>query len=954
MTQSAETSNPLRVYFFGRFRVEREKEAVPLPTRKVELLLAYLILHPGPHSREKLAALFWPDVPDDSARTSLRNALYTLRRKLGRQLLHTDRETVQINSNFPLWVDALTFKKQATRFLNEPSLGPNAVNLELYPKELLDGFYDDWVLVEREAFRNLYLETLLTLTQQMRSQSEYEKAVEFAEMALACDRASERAHQHMIVCHVALGNRGAALRQYEACREALAEELDVEPSPATKKLHEWVQQSPVERVPVEAALTNLPIPLTTFIGREREMAAVKKRLSSVRLLTLTGPGGSGKTRLAIQVAIDLLDAYPDGVWWVELAPLAGVELLPGAVAKALGAPEVPHQKTTDTLVNFLRPNNLLLVLDNCEHLVAGSARLVERLLRECPQLKVLATSRETLSVPGEHVWPVAPLSTPDPGQLLAPDQLLGYEAGRLFARRAAAVRPDFTVTEENALPVAQICRRLDGLPLAIELAAACVNALAVEQIAARLDDAFQLLTTGSRTALPRHQTLRAAIDWSHDLLSEKERVLFRRLSAFAGGWSLPAAKAICAGRGIAENEVFDLMSRLIDKCLVELQPGGKKARYRMLQTIRQYSKELLLESRESDTVRNSHLDYFTRLVEAANPHLGYWLPDRDRDLWLPRLEAEYENLRTAVNWIFRKENETRAPTEAGLRLAINLHWFWFARARFTEGRSWLARLLERSQDVSTPTRAQALVTAGYMACWQGDFTSGRSPLEEALTLFRQLEEGSGIAYALHGLGVVAMSEGQITIGRSRLKQALKEARQTDDKWLTAFSLHFLAISLTYQGKFIPALSYFEEGDAIREKMGGFKQGRAFSLFHRARIARHLGDHAAARSRHAEGMLLFQQTGDRRGIGYSLAGFAILAAVQGDLQRAARLSGALASLERVLGSFLDAPFQIEYDQELASVRAALNEEAFSIATSEGRSMTMKQAIAYAMQADNDGL
>jgi ATP/maltotriose-dependent transcriptional regulator MalT len=367
---------------------------------------------------------------------------------------------------------------------------------------------------------------------------------------------------------------------------------------------------------------------------------------------------------------------------------------------------------------------------------------------------------------------------------------------------------------------------------------------------------------------------------------------------------------------------------------------------------------LLLESGESGTVRARHLNYFTRLVEAADPHLGFWLPDRDRDVWLRRLEAEYDNLRTAVRRIFEAENgppaEPKANAEAGLRLAVKLHWFWFARARFSEGRAWLTRLLETSHDVSATMQAQALVTAGYMACWQGEFASGRSPLEEALTLFRQLQESSGIAYALHGLGVVALSEGHITLGRSLFKGALGEAREADDKWLTAFSLHFLAIALSYQGKYVRALSYFEEGDAIREQLGGNKQGKAFSLFHRARIALHLGDYAAARSSHAEGMHLFQQTGDRRGIGYSLAGFAILAAAQGDVQRAARLSGALASLERVLGSFLDAPLQVEYDQELASVRTALDEEAFAAAVAAGRAMSMEQAIAYALGADNDGL
>jgi ATP/maltotriose-dependent transcriptional regulator MalT len=374
----------------------------------------------------------------------------------------------------------------------------------------------------------------------------------------------------------------------------------------------------------------------------------------------------------------------------------------------------------------------------------------------------------------------------------------------------------------------------------------------------------------------------------------------------------------------------------------------------MLQTIRKYSSELLLESGESGMVRDRHLDYFMRLVEAANPHRGFWLSDRDKDIWLRRLEAEYDNLRTAVRWIFDTENGPTAYAEAGLQLAVDLHWFWFARARFSEGQAWLTRLLETGPEASTATRAQALVTLGYLSCWQGEFASGRSPLEQALTLFRQLQDGSGIAFALHGLGVVAMSVGHVALGRSLFKRSLREAREADDKWLTAFSLHFLAIALTYQGQYALALSHFEEGDAIREQLGGNKQGQAFSLFHLARIARHLGDYAAARSRHAEGMLLFQQTGDRRGIGYSLAGLAILAAAQGDAQRAAKLSGALASLERVLGSFLDAPLQIEYDQELAAVRAALDEEAFAAAWDEGQAMTMEQAIEYALEQYDEDL
>lgn len=342
MTEFVGAAAQVRVYLFGHLRVDRGEEMVLLPTRQAKLLLAYLVLHPSSHTREKLAALFWPDVPDASARASLRNTLSILRRQLDPALLLANRETVSLDATFPLWVDALTFQSEASRYLQAPSPDADHGYLQLYKGDLLADFYDDWVLVERDRLHALYLETLLACTQQMRAHSEYERAIAFAERALAGNAASERAHQHLMFCYVALGRRDAALRQYEACRRALEEELAVEPSAATNQLYAWIRRAPVDRVTLEAAITNLPIPPTSFVGREQQMAALKRRLEAVRLLTLTGAGGSGKSRLAIQVAMDLLEAYKDGVWWVELAPLADPDLVAQAAAKALGVPEVPN------------------------------------------------------------------------------------------------------------------------------------------------------------------------------------------------------------------------------------------------------------------------------------------------------------------------------------------------------------------------------------------------------------------------------------------------------------------------------------------------------------------------------------------------------------------------------------------------------------------------------------
>jgi predicted ATPase/DNA-binding SARP family transcriptional activator len=947
-TQAAASSAPLRLFLFGRLRIERNGEPRQLPTRQVRSLLAYLALHPGPHPREKLAALFWGDVPDANARASLRNALAVLRRQLDRQLLLADRETVQLRPGFPLWVDAIAFQAQASALLRAPAVDPDTVNLDLVGEELLADSYEEWVLAERERLRQLYLETLLACTQQLRAQGEYAQALNLAERALAVDSAEELAHQHIIFCHVASGNRSAALAQYEACRRALHDELGVEPSPATKKLYHWIRQAPAERMAVEAALTNLPVPLTSFVGRQREMGAVKKRLAAARLLTLTGAGGSGKTRLAIQVAIDVLDDYEDGVWWVELGPLADPALVPPAVAKVLSVPEVSNQTVSETLAIFLRARELLMILDNCEHLIAACAEMAGRLLSSCPQLAILATSRETLAIRGEQVWPVPTLSVPD-RQPVAPADLQQQEAVRLFMERARSVRPDFRLTDQNAVAVADICRRLDGLPLAIELAAARANVLPVAEIAGRLDDRFQLLTAGSRTALPRHQTLRAALDWSYQLLPGAEQTLLRRLSVFAGGWTVEAAEAICAGESIAARDVFPLLSRLVEKSLVEARPRGEQGRFRLLQTPQQYSRERLLEAGESSRVQERHLYHFLGLVEAAQPHLGYFLSATDMDLWLARLEAEYDNLRAAVRWSLEKGNRSPAATEAGLRLASNLHWLWFARGHFTEGRAWLERLLATSSEVQPAARAQALLTAGYSACWQGDFAAGARPLQEALSIFHRLEDGSGITFSLHGLGFVALGQGWAGRSRAHFEEALHSAQELGDPWLTAFTLHFLAIVLSYQGDLEQATYYFHEGTALLEPLGGHRQGLGFSLFHLARIARLQADYAAAESRLAEGLHRFQQIGDRRGAGYCLAGFAVLAATHGHHERAACLSGAVASLQALIGPFLEVPLQAEYDQALGAVRAALDEAAFARASAGGQAMSLEEAIAYALES-----
>jgi DNA-binding SARP family transcriptional activator len=518
----------LHSYLLGRFRLEGAQGLIRLPTRKVELLLAYLALHPQRHTRDKLATLNWGEFREAQAKASLRNALATLRKQAGDDLLLADRETVQLNPLSGLWVDALEFRAQATTFLAEPLPDPTTLNPELYQGELLTDFDADWLLAEREYYHVLYQDALLRLIQQLRVRGEYAGAIKLSEQLLAYEPANEPAHQHLMFCYLAIGERHKALKQYESCLRLLQEELGVEPQPETVALYQRLKKSAPSASAPELLWTNLPNPLTSFVGREPQVAEIKDLLqtSTTRLLTLVGSGGSGKTRLALQVARQVAKLFEAGVWWVELAPVADPAFVPQAVAKVLSIRESSGQSFLESLISYLRSRQLLLVLDNCEHLIIACAQLAEALLQACPQLQILATSRETLGVTGEYLWPVPSLAVPEPSLPLGVDELKSYEAIQLFMERAKAIRPDFKLTPQNGPTVAQICRRLDGIPLALELAAARIKVLPPEQIAARLDNRFNLLTGGNRAALPRQQTLRATMDWSYELLEAEEQLLF--------------------------------------------------------------------------------------------------------------------------------------------------------------------------------------------------------------------------------------------------------------------------------------------------------------------------------------------------------------------------------------------------------------------------------------------
>jgi predicted ATPase/DNA-binding CsgD family transcriptional regulator len=691
---------------------------------------------------------------------------------------------------------------------------------------------------------------------------------------------------------------------------------------------------------------DLPLELTSFVGRERELAELRELLDDTRLLTITGPGGSGKTRLALRVAAELAVGFDDGARWVELAALSDPDLVPQRVASALGVRETPGRRVDELLVEYLGPKAMLLVLDNCEHLVEGCAGLADALLRACPRLRLVATSREPLGVAGEISWPAPPLSLPDTADdVRALGDLLRYEAVRLFVERAAAALPGFALTAENAPAVARICERLDGMPLAIELAASRVRALSPRQILDRLDDRFRILTSGGRISVPRHRTLKATMDWSHELLSEEEKVFIRRLSVFAGGWTLEAAEAVCAGDGIAEVEVLDLLSRLVDKSLVVVREWDGEARYRLLETVRQYGREKLEESGEEGEVRRRHAGYFLELAETAEVAMS----GLAQEAWVERLGVEHDNFRAALDW--GEEHDTGA-TEARLLLAAALSQFWVIRGLFAEGLSRLETLLALpAASGRNIARAKAWYALGSLYYRHGDHAAGdfvraRACYEESLEIFRELGSQPQIAVALADLGRVNADLGEYTSSRSLLEESLVLQRRLGNEHGIAVGTYALGWLDFLRGEYASARPLLEEGLAIFRRVGDkFQLGGC--VLYLGCLDCEQGNYAAARSRFVEltRLVSFQQY--RYVAPLVVEAFVILAATQGQAARALRLAGAAAELRRGMGAQFRLGWQRYVARRVVSARESLTEEAAAAAWAEGQKMTLEQTLAYAL-------
>ena len=624
---------------------------------------------------------------------------------------------------------------------------------------------------------------------------------------------------------------------------------------------------------LDAFRTNLPAQLTSFIGREKEIASIKQLVIANRLTTLTGPGGTGKTRLSLQVASSLLDSFPDGAWFIELAPLADPALIPQTVATTLGLHQETGRPLLEILTNYLREKKVLLILDNCEHVIEASAQLAEALLQACPNLCILVSSREALGIPGEAAYRVPSLSLPDTRLAQSAETLRQCEAARLFMDRAKTALPTFVITNENAGAVGQVCARLDGIPLAIELAAARVKLLKVEQIAERLDDRFRLLTGGSRTALPRQQTLRALIDWSYDLLPESERVLLRRFSVFAGGWTLEAAEMVCQGPGIDDYNVLDPLAQLVNKSLVVVDADDSaETRYRLLETVRQYAREKLSETGEGMAVRDLHLQYFLGLVERAEPELT----GPKESEWLKRLGNELDNLRAALEWSLKQD------VQVGLRLASALMRYWPTHNHIPEGIDWLSQLL-RQPAASTPNaaRARALMTLGNLHNSQFQGVNAQPFAEAGLALYRALGDTRGVAFAIYVLGNALCAQDNYAAGRPLMFESLTLYRALGDRLGTAIVLG--RIGVTDNEDYARAWVYLQESLELCRELG-WASAIAFLLSSLSQWAFRSGDYAAARSWLTESMEIYRSLGSSD-MNLNLGRLGELALREGDYKQA---------------------------------------------------------------------
>ncbi len=1018
----------LDLRFLGTPQLSLDNSLITVERRKAVALLAYLAVNPLMHSRESLSALLWPEFEQSKAFTNLRHSLWEIQQIVGEGWLDTSRDKIGLNSQANIWLDVNEFRslRQKSRQLTDihARILPLVDSARLYRNHFLTGFslkdafpFNEWAFAESEELRRDLAAALNTLSDDYIALGEAEKAIPHARRLITLDPLNEASHRKLMEVYIQAGQHSAALKQYQACEQILRKELGLDPQPETLTLYKRIRKGEIKpaqalrAMEITPAKHNLPSHLSSFIGREKEQKEIIDLMAKNRLVTLIGTGGIGKTSLALQVGHKLLNEYPDGVWFIALDSLSDTRLVPQTVAAVFDILETSTRPAIQLLMNVLREKTTLLILDNCEHIIDACAQLVTTLLSNCSKLRILVTSREVLNVHGEATYRLPSLSIPKTEEIVSLQKLTEYESVRLFSERAVLAFSSFTLTDDNAQTVIDICRKVDGIPLAIELAAAHVNMLQASEILNQLLVSFALLSTNNRTASLRQQTLQASMDWSWTLLNETEQRFMRQLSVFAGGWTLESAQAVC------EGDVLSLTQALVKKSLIVVdQQAGRATRYRFHEIVRQYVRGKLIEAGEEEAVHARHLSYFLRLSAEAEPALK---GPAQIEEWLPRLYDERDNLRAALKWA------DKTDLEAGLYISGHLQGFW-ENLNLDEGMRRITEFLQKPESKDYPhARAKALYALGVLLLWSQEFPQATEVSRECLTLFRSCGDQQGEADALILLGYDLQYLDMRASADELYEQSLALARSIGDLRRQALALFRLgydhpdrqiayweeAISLfrrvndrsslgsllcatarfrillkgdietaqknieeamqlgpvrgrniaglweesafvksliaMMQGDYEQASALLERTVVLAEELGN-RMGYFWTLVQLGHVELHAGNLTEAHRIFVETAENFLNDGNTIGVVYTLEGLAGLTAAIGKHRQAASLIGwADAAREKILNP---RPFleQADVDHIIAASLAKMGEVAFSDAYDEGHKMTLDEAVAYALK------